>query len=753
MNSPHISSARQAKTDWRYLGMEAGLILAVAYLLVFASPHNIGLIYPATVAVTAALLTALTLGWLVLGRRGPGRLHFGVWVFLAALILAAAFSSDLRRSLPEVWLIGCALFWFLLAAELTSRGVPAELIHKAVLLVVGILSALALLEVARWYQGWLAVHPGDWLPAIQYRVTAPNLVAVLVNLSLMLLIPRILASRARPLRVLLALWTLALLALLYFTSSRGGWIGTAAGFGGLALAHYYHNPAPWRARISALLKKRWPVALAVLATLVLLAAAAWLFIRQEQLPTHGSFFRSRGDFWGPAWQLFSQSPLVGSGPHTFVNAFLERVSAPPGTIYNYAHNIYLDLLSGSGLIGLGGFIFLCYAVIKTLLRRLRAAEGLDLAALIGAAGAAAAFLVHGLFDSVHHTSPSAAWTFSILLGAALGSPRREAPARRWPLAGFLLLPVFAWINLWWLIPYQAGVDAAGRGDWQTAAAQFDRAAARDPALTLTHQQRGLAYAFLAGLGQPGALEQAAASFTQAARLDPAYAMNWANLGALQIAAGDYAAAQSSLEEAVRRAPRCALCWLNLGDARLFAGDGSGATQAYQKALELYPAATDAPDWAADPLLSAVQRSWRAAHPAAGAKTVEELEAAVRANPHLAATYVNLGYAYLEQGSADLAARMAADASLAGGAGADVLWLQAAAWHALGDPRASESAEGALNRIGLNSPAGPGGLGEVQYFTNQFRRAVMPAQLVPQMNPLPLAAVWVEREAERVGWEE
>ncbi len=751
MNNLPSKSTSRTKTDWRYLGLEAGLILALTYLLIFASPHNVGLIYPVPVAITAGLLTVLVIGWLVLGQRGPARLGLGVWVFLAALIVATVFSSDVRRSVPEVWLIGCMLFWMLLSAELTSRGVPAELIHKALLIVLGILSLLALLEIARWYQAWLVINPGQWMPSIQYRVTAPNLVAVLVNLSLMLLIPRIVASRSWLQRALLGVWTLLLIILLYFTSSRGGWIGAAAGFAGLALALLYHNPAPWFARLRALVKKRWPIALAAVGVVGLIAVAAWVFIRQEALPTHAPFLQSRADFWIPAWNLFIGHPLTGNGPHTFVTAFLQRVSVPPNTIFNYAHNIYLDLLSGSGLLGLGGFIFLAVIVVKTLLRHLRLAQGSDLPAVIGAAGALAAFLVHGLFDSVHHTSPTAGWAFAILLGAALGGPVMKSKVGRLSLAGFVLLPIFAWINLWWLLPYQAGVDAAVRGDWQQAAGYFDQAVERDPSLALAHQQRGLTYAFLADQGQAGALEEAIASFEQAARLDPTYAMNQANLGALKLAQGDSTGAQAVLLEATRRAPRCALCWLNLGLARLANGDGTGTITAYQKALEFYPSGATAPAWATAQLMYAVQQEWQKAHPAAATPTLDKLEAALRANPHIAASYVALGYVYLGQGRAEEAVRMAEDAQLAFDPGPDALWLKAIAMRALGDPDAASFAKQAIDLIYLNSPSGPGNLGEVQYYTNQFRRAVMPVQLVPQIQPLPVSAVWAEREVEAAEW--
>jgi O-antigen ligase len=103
---------------------------------------------------------------------------------------------------------------------------------------------------------------------------------------------------------------------------------------------------------------------------------------------------------------------------------MRQHSVPPNALLDYAHNIYLDVLASSGLLGLGAFAWLLFSLLRALWRRLATPDPLQSSVVVGACAALAAFLVHGLFDSVHHSAPTGLWTLAILLSAALMDQQR-----------------------------------------------------------------------------------------------------------------------------------------------------------------------------------------------------------------------------------------------------------------------------------------------------------------------------------------
>mgnify|MGYP001569408833 CR=1 FL=1 len=95
--------------------------------------------------------------------------------------------------------------------------------------------------------------------------------------------------------------------------------------------------------------------------------------------------------WKGAAKLFISSPktiFIGTGPETFAYAFLPfRPLALNKTtewdfLYNKAHNYYLDLLTGSGLLGVVGYFWFIFTVIK-LYRKVSMREKLAAPLFIG----------------------------------------------------------------------------------------------------------------------------------------------------------------------------------------------------------------------------------------------------------------------------------------------------------------------------------------------------------------------------------
>jgi O-antigen ligase len=97
-----------------------------------------------------------------------------------------------------------------------------------------------------------------------------------------------------------------------------------------------------------------------------------------------------------------------------------------------AHNLYLELLAESGMVGFIAFAFLVVSGLRAARRCMRQSQD-GFAWLIGIAAFAAicGVMVHGTVDYLFHTTPQAAALFFLVLGIlraqTLGS---EAGARQ-----------------------------------------------------------------------------------------------------------------------------------------------------------------------------------------------------------------------------------------------------------------------------------------------------------------------------------
>ncbi len=727
-------------------------MLLFAYLLFFASHHYTGLLNLNIFTITTVLLTLAVGVLLVLGLRARTGVSLPIWLFMGALTLAMVFSLDPRRSLPEVWLILLAFFWLTLFAELTARGLPAELVVKCLLILGGILLLVSSLDFIRWYREWLQVNPGQWVPFIQYRLPSANLLAVLLNMVFVLALTRWFFTRSIFGRVVLALYLLLALFLIFLSSSRGGWIGLAFGLLVLAGASLLVARDWWQRAWTYLSNRKLLLAGLILTALAGASLVGWYFIQQDKLPTHASLFTSRDIFWPAALKAFTASPLLGQGPHTFGIAYLLHNSLPPDQFYGYAHNIYLDLLSGSGLLGLAAFLYLVYRVARIYLRRLRGPASPHLPVLLGALGAAAVVLAHGFFDSVHHNVPASAWILAILTGTALGSQAPLKKPSRAAVLPFLLLPLLAWLNIWALAPYQAGLAHAGKEDYARAAQDFELAARRDPYLALTHQQLGLARAVLAQDDPQTHLKPAIQAFERAAALDPYWALNHLNLGALYLQDGQTNAAIPRFEQAVQAARRCALCYLNLGLAYEASGQAQPASEAYARVMALYPQGATGSFWDTSALRAAARDAFLEERPPAPVWTLAELQAQQQASPHNAYPYLRLARWYLEDQQPALAAEMLNLAALTEDFQYTDLWLKAEIAAAQGDyAQAAAEGEWILELMTAPGAAMPGTFGKMEYAVVSLRRAVMLRELVPTVTALPLAGEWQARAAQLAAW--
>jgi putative inorganic carbon (HCO3(-)) transporter len=126
----------------------------------------------------------------------------------------------------------------------------------------------------------------------------------------------------------------------------------------------------------------------------------------------------RLDLWQTAATLFLDHPLLGVGYGNYRSLFSDFVpGAVPGTVD--AHNLYLQLLAETGLVGFLSFMALLGGFLLLSLKSIREQDPLSRIIAFGVCGAIAATLIHGMVDYLFNFSPQFGALFWLVLG--LGS--------------------------------------------------------------------------------------------------------------------------------------------------------------------------------------------------------------------------------------------------------------------------------------------------------------------------------------------
>jgi O-antigen ligase len=485
---------------------------------------------PASWVWSAALL-AVCAGVLALGRPGrPAALELAFLAALLALLgwtlLSALWSLDPTASVLEAQRL---LLYLATAAVLVLLGRPSSRLA----LLLGVLAAVAALCLAGLGDVLVGNDPVGAVtadPGSEHRLSGPvgyaNALALLAAMGVLLALGLAAAVDRLVVRVACVALVPPLLATLYFTYSRGGWLAFAVGL--VALVGI---------RVQAI-DRRLAVALgaaALLAVAVAGTAVVRSFSSPTATPTVGSARlltlsgSSRSDYWRVAWQDVEDHPVLGSGAGSYRRYWLRHRPVPQPA--RDAHSLYLETLAELGPVG---FALLLVAVGLPL-AAVRARDPLTSAAL----GPYVAYLAHTAQD--WDWELPAVTVVAIACATALLSARR----RERPLA------------------------------------QPARLAAGAAALVLA----ALALGAYAGNRELAVAESGSErSARRAARLQPWSSEPWRLLGEARLARGEVAGARAAFLEGLERDDGDWELWLDLA----LASDGAERERALQQARELNP---------------------------------------------------------------------------------------------------------------------------------------------------------------------
>ena len=211
---------------------------------------------------------------------------------------------------------------------------------------------------------------------------------------------------------------MAAIALL-LTQSRGGLLAFVA----ILIAQVCLSARNRKTRI-----KR--VALVLIVCLLAAAVGGFFFQRLGEIDDFTTV--SRLAIWGGAFTVFARSPLLGTGFGNLRGLMGGLLSLPDGWTGD-AHNLYLELLAETGLIGFLVFLGLIILALRTAVKLLRKAhDNFNKMIALAIVSAICGVLVHGTVDYLFHTTPQVTALFFLVLGllSAQGSIHGAAPDRQ-----------------------------------------------------------------------------------------------------------------------------------------------------------------------------------------------------------------------------------------------------------------------------------------------------------------------------------
>lgn len=346
--------------------------------LIALSPVVNFFVYPVIVLFCIYLLYKGRGSEIVAGIKGDKQLC----LFLAAALVSAIFSKRpaLSAGASFILLMQVIFYFYVRKTALPDRGkvVNMLLVAGGIVAVIGIIQYffIDISVPSRWIDKSL-YNPGEYKRVFSTFIN-PNVLAgyliFVISISFSNL-PRKDALVVLPLAV----------SCLYFTFSRGGWLGTCTAVGAVFL-----------------LKRDWRIlkpAAAVVCGVVFLGGWQSILDRAAGvLKLQDTTFLYRIEIWKTAINLFRENMLTGCGLGTAWTA-IPQASPRINALVGHAHNLYLQFAVETGIIGTIAFITFYFSRIARALKRLNSLQGDERNLVIGLVGGFIGTAFHGIVDA------------------------------------------------------------------------------------------------------------------------------------------------------------------------------------------------------------------------------------------------------------------------------------------------------------------------------------------------------------------
>jgi len=438
----------------------------------------------------AWVIRCVARGTLTWPRR---RANLPLFVLLAASAVSLLLSPYSHASAQEIWRMALMAGLFFLGLQLARDQNRLKWIARAIAVTAGI---VAIYGVAQR----MGLDPLSW-GATQVGGRSfstcghPNFLAAYLAISLPVTGALFVTTKSRKAQ---ALWGLdiGLQALcLYFTFSRGGWLG------GLGAAGTFVFLAGWPTRFRGFFRKAarpgWALT-CIVAIALILGSCIGSSYSPFTSKTAGMSVDTRVQIYKGGLRMFAAGPVLGHGIGTFPTVFprfrpLEYRMIDPRPNVMHAHCEYLMILDEMGVVGLGIFAWLILTVAWSGYEAIRERDpGPDRLALTGLFAGATGLLVHGVFCVVLRTAIPELhlWlTLGILAAAATATKARSIPLRRSlgiPVAAVLAILGAVLLYQMSFRPFSSNIverkggELKQKGRWADAIREYERATRIDP---------------------------------------------------------------------------------------------------------------------------------------------------------------------------------------------------------------------------------------------------------------------------------
>lgn len=523
-----------------------GLLFTVLYFVLIGGNTYYNAIF--AVRVFHHIFIPMILGgWLWHQFRREGGvvktgLEWPIAAMLSLYVIAAAFSLDPRMAMEHLWLLftHVLLFYGIVTYLQDSQQ---RIIMDVTFFMFGVVVLFTLIEIASWFFG-LGITPGTergWLetgmvprladlPTITLVFAIPTIIAGFVAPATVITFGWALTTQRRDYRNALLVLAFLLLVTLLLTKARGGVLSLLAASGAWVVVRVIRDP-----RVQARLS--WPV---ILAGIGVLSVGGVAVITALLIPLGKAITVSdRFEVYETALLIAREHWLFGVGPGIFAQAYWDfRDPLEQSGIFSHAHNVVLNTLAETGLLGFVVGIWMLSAIVWLTWRNWHQTTNVGhrrrievmLAALAGIA-------VHNLVETFLLTAQV---MLVLLLIAYLITPlphsRFDAKTTRlaWLAFGFgITIIISSGLMLlsdraqWFYL--QSLDDRRGR---EVQFALVERAIAADGAMRLYPMWQAQ---LLANTGQQS---EAISAYEDVLQRFPIWEVGWVNLGLLYEQSGD-----------------------------------------------------------------------------------------------------------------------------------------------------------------------------------------------------------------------
>jgi hypothetical protein len=285
--------------------------------------------------------------------------------------------------------------------------------------------------------------------------------------------------------------------------------------------------------------------------------------------------QNRWVWWKEAAGAFSDRPLGGWGAGSFgvVHLLYRRDTLPVAQ----PHSVPLQFLAETGvvgaLLGIGAFVLLLGAAVRSIRGRVQGTERLLAASLLGGA---VAYGVHCLYDWDWNI-PAVSLPALVFLGVLIGARARPSG----PVYGLRASGSASFVER---------PSLGSRARWLGALTLWLCVFALSAVLPSLAASKANSALIQAASGSPSALRSAQASAVLASSLDPLSDAGLRAEASVAIHQGRPARARAYLQQAVGRDPTDGLAWNALALTYALLRDTQGATFALQRMIALDPRA-------------------------------------------------------------------------------------------------------------------------------------------------------------------